>query len=220
MSTGLDETRMKMLGELAEMALVLARDLKEAALVAKTTDEKVRLADAFQKVGRGVRQSLALHAKMERDAQAVERETQAGAAPPTDQIKVRREGRAARIKSEVERLIWTEREKLEEEPYVLRNRLTELLAAEARSETFLDTDPDLQIERLCQALRIPRPIIPTAHPIPDRHPRACPGDPDAPIVQNGPGAAAASPATPASLGPRDKPGDGGAGGGGDFRSSA
>jgi hypothetical protein len=157
MSTGLDETRMKMLGELAEMALVLARDLKEAALVAKTTDEKVRLADAFQKVGRGVRQSLALHAKMERDAQAAQCE----AGPPADQIKARREGRAARIKSEVERLIWTEREKLEEEPYVLRNRLTELLAAEARSETFLDTDPDLQIERLCQVLRIPRPITPS-----------------------------------------------------------
>jgi len=160
MTSGLDETRMKMLGELAEMALVLARDLKEAALVAKTTEEKVRLADAFHRVGRGVRQSLALHAKMERDAQAAERE----AAPAPDQLRARRDGRAARIKSEIERLIWTERERLEEEPYVLRTRLTELVASESRSETFLDTDPDLQIARLCGVLRIPRPATPAAHP--------------------------------------------------------
>jgi hypothetical protein len=158
MSGGLDETRMKMLGELAEMALVLARDLQQAALAAKTADEKVRLADAFHKVGRGVRQSLALHAKMERDVQAAEREPPT---PPADQIKARREGRAARIKSEVERLIWTEREKLEEEPYVLRARLTQLLAVESRAETFLDTDPDLQVARLCQALRVPLPRAPS-----------------------------------------------------------
>jgi hypothetical protein len=206
MTPALDETRMKMLGELAEMALVLARDLKEAALVAKTTEEKVRLADAFQKVGRGVRQSLALHAKMERDAQAAERE----ALPPADQLKARREGRAARLKNVVERLIWTEREKLEETPYVLRTRLAELIAGESRAETFLDTDPDLQIARLCEVLRIPRPT-PADHPASDRHPRACPGDPDAPMAPHDLSVAAAKPSPPsAPLDPRHKAGDDGA----------
>jgi hypothetical protein len=164
MTTALDETRMKMLGELAEMALVLARDLQQAALTAPTLDEKVRLADAFHKVGRGVRQSLALHARMERDA----------VAPPApaaaEAEEARREARAARIRSHVERLIWTEREKLEEEPSALRIQLRALVATESRAEDFLETDPDLQVARLCDALRVPRP------PIPDRHPRACSGD--------------------------------------------
>jgi hypothetical protein len=153
MDAGLDETRMKMLGELAEMALVLARDLQQAALVAETAEEKVRLADAFHKVGRGVRQSLALHARLERDAQLAGAPAQAAA--PAEADRTRREGRAARLRSTVERLIWTEREKLDAEPYVLRIRLQQLIAGESRAEDFLETDPDLQIARLCETLGVP-----------------------------------------------------------------
>jgi hypothetical protein len=170
MTPGLDETRMKMLGELAEMTLVLARDLQQAALTAETTDEKVRLADAFHKVGRGVRQSLALHAKLERDAQAAEREAAAQAAPAAAADQARRQRRAAGLESAIERLIWTEREKLEEEPSVLRIRLGSLVADESRAEGFLETDPELQIDRLCEALRLPRP---------SRRRQAGPAGPDA-----------------------------------------
>src|SRR4051812_19045065 len=60
MDAGLNQTRMQMLGELAEMTLVLARDLQQAALAATDADEKVRLATAFHRIGRGVRQSVAL----------------------------------------------------------------------------------------------------------------------------------------------------------------
>jgi hypothetical protein len=41
------ETRARMLGELAELGLVLARDLQQAAMVAEDAQAKVRLAEAF-----------------------------------------------------------------------------------------------------------------------------------------------------------------------------
>jgi len=140
MDAGLNQTRMKIAGELAELGLVLARDLQQAALQAKETDEKVRLAEAFHHVGRGVRQSLAIHAQFERDA---EREQPSAQEQAVQAEKSRRDQRRSLIKSTVERLIWTERETLEAPDYVLRSRLSSLVAEEARSEGFLDIDPDL-----------------------------------------------------------------------------
>jgi hypothetical protein len=183
MASDLNEARTRMLGELAELGLVLARDLQQAALVAETTEEKARLADAFHKVGRGVRQSLALHARLERDAAVAKQqdEAPAQAAPSSDELKSRREGRAARLKCEVERLIWTERERLDAEPFTLRIRLGRLVANEARAEHFLDTAPEIQLARLCETLGIPQPA--PAHPReggdPSRDPPAADGaDPE------------------------------------------
>ncbi|THD75128.1 MAG: hypothetical protein E7812_17820 [Phenylobacterium sp.] len=156
MTSTLDETRMKMLGELAELGLVLARDLQQAALTAKELDEKVRLADAFHRVGRGVRQSLALHARLERDAQRTEREDDAGRPSPVEAKRVQRK---AQLKSVVERLIWTEREKLDESPTTLRLRLAQMLAAEAETEDFLDLDAEAQVANLCRILGLIPPAV-------------------------------------------------------------
>jgi len=56
------------LGELAELSLMLARDLAAHAREAEDADEKVALAAAFQKMARTARLTLALDAKLDRDA--------------------------------------------------------------------------------------------------------------------------------------------------------
>src|SRR5690348_12235210 len=112
MNESLNETRMKMLGEFAEMALVLSRDLYESALSAKTPEEKVRLTEAFHKVGRGLRQSLALHERFERGAVRAEREDALHARAETQRQAERRK---AQVRAPIERLIWTECEDSEAE---------------------------------------------------------------------------------------------------------
>ncbi|WP_334165496.1 hypothetical protein, partial [Phenylobacterium sp.] len=53
-----------MLAELAAMSLTLARDLQNRALEADTPAEAAKLAAAFQRVARGLRQTLALELKV------------------------------------------------------------------------------------------------------------------------------------------------------------
>src|SRR5438045_6474526 len=57
-----------MLGEIAELALVVARELAVRVRESEDVDQTVALADAFQKVSRVVRLTLALDFKLERDA--------------------------------------------------------------------------------------------------------------------------------------------------------
>src|ERR1700761_3347327 len=64
----------QMLGEIAELSLALARDLATEARGAETPEQKALLADAFQKVSRGLRLTLALNAKLNRDAAREERD--------------------------------------------------------------------------------------------------------------------------------------------------
>jgi hypothetical protein len=173
MDAGLNDTRMKMLGEFAEMALVLGRDLQQAALAAETYEEKVRLADAFHRAGRGMRQSLALHAKFERDGDSTETQTPFQSA--SDQ-RMRREARSATLRRDVERLIWTERERLEEDPDVLGVRLMGLLARESRTEDFLSADPGAQIARLCEMLGVPAPAHSPPSPLAEEGVARSPAD--------------------------------------------
>src|ERR1700710_1254644 len=56
------------LGELVELSLVVARELATRVRESEDTEETVALAGAFQKVSRVVRLTLALDAKLERDA--------------------------------------------------------------------------------------------------------------------------------------------------------
>src|SRR5258708_23287769 len=57
-----------MLGEVAELALMVARELAVRTRESEDVDQTVALADAFQKVSRVVRLSLALDFKLDRDA--------------------------------------------------------------------------------------------------------------------------------------------------------
>ena len=69
-----------MLAELAAMSLTLARDLQNRALEAESADEAAKLAAAFHRVARGLRQTLALELKVIRYKDEAARE--AGAVPP------------------------------------------------------------------------------------------------------------------------------------------
>src|SRR5258705_8315194 len=57
-----------MLGEIAELALMVARELAVRTRQSEDVEQTVALADAFQKVSRVVRLTLALDFKLERDA--------------------------------------------------------------------------------------------------------------------------------------------------------
>jgi hypothetical protein len=182
------ERRLEMLGEFAELALTLARDLHKDALAAEDPAEKVRLAEAFHSMGRGMRQSLALHARLERD----DRQLEADPRPAQDRQE-RRVRRKAEVKAGIERLIWTERERLEEEPYLLRVRLGSLLAAEAETEGFPDEDPQAVIARIGQMLGLSpsRPVHGAGGPSADE-----------PMVGGaGPAGASAAPSPSSGRGP-------------------
>src|SRR5450432_968107 len=58
----------QILGEFAELSLMLARDLAVQARAAEDTDEKVALTTAFQKMARTTRLTLALDFKLDREA--------------------------------------------------------------------------------------------------------------------------------------------------------
>jgi hypothetical protein len=153
-SADIAETRARMLGELAELGLVLARDLQQAALVAEHPQDKVRLAEAFARVGRGVRQSLALHARMEREAMrdAGEAEAEAASLEP-----VRRKRRKAEVRSAIETIIWREHERLDADPDILLEELDAYLDDEARTEGFLHSAAETLVARLCRTLGLPIP---------------------------------------------------------------
>ena len=155
MDPGLNQTRMQMLGEFAELALVLAKDLQQSALVAEDADEKVRYAEAFHRTGRGLRQSLALHAKFERDA---ELSVEDARLREVKRERSARERRKADIKGQVDALIWTERENLDFDLDDCLEAVEQILDAEAETERFLDTDPQVFVRRLCKALRLPSPL--------------------------------------------------------------
>src|SRR5437868_6022036 len=57
-----------MLGEVAELALMVTRELAVRVRESEDVDQTVALADAFHKVSRVVRLTLALDFKLERDA--------------------------------------------------------------------------------------------------------------------------------------------------------
>jgi hypothetical protein len=184
------ETRARMLGELAELGLVLARELQQAALVAEDVQEKVRLADAFARVGRGLRQSLALHARMERESARDARDAEAEAPRMEPALRARRK---AQIRDAVAAVIWREHERLDAEPDLLLEELDLHLAAEVQTDGFLERDPSAEIARLCRAFDLPLPAA------------ASGADPTDSASTNGPASpsAAAPPrARPAGAAPR------------------
>jgi hypothetical protein len=131
----------QMLGEIAELALMVTRELAVRVRESEDVAETVALADAFQKTSRVVRLTLALDFKLERDAtrdaQAEAREAQpavaampARAAPsPTDQRKTR-------VHNLLHRRLWTESEGDSESYDVLFEDLAARLDEAALSPDF------------------------------------------------------------------------------------
>ena len=77
--TEIAERRARVLAKLTELGLELACDLQASALATDDLAAKERLALAFHRVSRSVRQTLALEARIERDMRAQAREDRAEA---------------------------------------------------------------------------------------------------------------------------------------------
>jgi hypothetical protein len=141
----ISETRHgKILAELAQLGLSLAKDLHARALDAESPEDAAKLATAFHRISRGVRQTLALEAKLMRDEQAYLRDF-------AEQLDRRRPERVAQrrrdIHQEVERAIWAEYED-PETFHELKGDLHDVLERESRLATFLDEPLAYQLDRL------------------------------------------------------------------------
>jgi hypothetical protein len=144
------ERQGRMLAELAELGLTLARELQARALSADTPAEAAQLAEAFHRIGRSVRQSLALEAKLNRDAQREAREQHELEARETE---ARRAARKTQLRKGVERLIWDEVEEPEVADAMLRDA-PHFVEREAESEAFLDEPVEAQIARIREVLGV------------------------------------------------------------------
>ena len=133
----------RLLARFAEQAASLAEDLHACALAAETPEQKQALSLAFHRMGRALRQTLALEAKLRRAARREERLDEARA----DEITARRvAARKARVRGAVEALIWDEVE--DDEQLDVFKRLDERLESEDLA------DPDEPVEALIQRIAV------------------------------------------------------------------
>ena len=146
------ERHARMLARYAELALSLAEQLHADAMAAETPDQRAGLAGAFHRICRSGRQSMALEARLVREA-AREARAEAGLGQAAREARI--ELRKKRLAQAVEPLIWTE---VEDEDQVEALQDLELCLAEAAlCEAFLDEPLETQLARLCDALRLPNP---------------------------------------------------------------
>ena len=135
----------QLLGELADMSMALARRFHDAALEAPV-EEAQGLVLGFQRASRNLRQTLALEARLEREARRAVVEIAA-------ERQARRETRRLQVKSTLSNLIWTERESLD-----LGRLLLELdgrIDMASLGEAFLDDPVETVIARLRHDLGLP-----------------------------------------------------------------
>lgn len=149
------ERREQMLGLLAEKTLALACAVQQRALEAETAEEMAQLSHAFVRLGRSVRQSIALHAKEERDRLRGERE----AADAEAQARVQAVGRRKlALRRDVEAILCADWdpgiEKDGGESFELSAALHERIEDLSEAEDFLDLDPDQLIAQLCGDLAV------------------------------------------------------------------
>jgi len=147
----------RILAELSELGLALARKLQAAAVAAQEPKVAAELGLAFHRISRSVRQSLALEARLERererDAREAARAAAAEAQTPRPEPEVLRAlaRRKAEVRDRVERLAWAEFDLEDAEDEALEFLETQLDAL-ARSETFLFDPIEHQVRRLWSQL--------------------------------------------------------------------
>ena len=160
----------QMLGELAELDLALARHVQARALATEDPAQVADLSRAYQRISRCVRQTLALKAKLKRDAEQHARWLEARDVRPPTPAPVQapdpaaHAARAAKRRAELEdavgRVIWAEREydKADWEPRRERRfrRLDGLLDERAHAGAASRGPLDEEIRTLCADLGLSR----------------------------------------------------------------
>jgi hypothetical protein len=157
-----------MLGELAELGLMLARELARQAQACEDPADAERLAAAFNKTSRAVRLTLALDAKLERDgarmaredAEFADRRAEAARALAEQQARALRHApldppppspaqrHKTRVRNLLNRLIWNESEGDAEEYDILRDDLDARLHEAAQCEGFAETPVEVIARRV------------------------------------------------------------------------
>ncbi|MFC3068785.1 flotillin family protein [Phenylobacterium soli] len=137
---------------LFQRGLELALRIQQDAMEAEQPETRAKLATAFHRISRSVRQTAALKLRLEREAKRAVREDQAAVRADRErQVDLRK----TRIKARVEKLIWTEYEG--EDADRRESILEDLLDADALEDDFLDLSPEAEIARLCMDLGLPSP---------------------------------------------------------------
>ena len=137
------ERQDRILAELSELGLTLARGLHAKALAAETAEEAQALGLAFHRISRSVRQTIALEAKLDRERRRQDHDDRRDA-EQRDEAKARQ--RKAQVRSAVERAIWAEAEGDEAE--LLICELDDRLGDDALAEGFLDAPIETLIARI------------------------------------------------------------------------
>lgn len=149
MTSGNDmaERHARAFAELSELGMALARDLQARALAAADDDTAQALGRAFHAVARTVRQTMALEARLARDAVRHAREAAEAAEIAGRDRPARSEKRRAEIREVLVRHIWTEAEN-EDIGLELTWAMDEMLKDAMVSTTFLDRPLEVWIEKI------------------------------------------------------------------------
>ena len=141
----------QMLGEFAEWLHASAREAHQRLMASETADDFATYNNSLHKLGRNLRQTLALHKRF-----ADERlEAEAEAAQEAEEVReAPREWKVSRVRNALERLVWDEHERDEDYDDGPGERLLEdiderlhHLSYEAE---FLQTSDEALIARLCE----------------------------------------------------------------------
>ncbi|MCR5877228.1 hypothetical protein [Phenylobacterium sp. J367] len=160
---------------LAGMSLELCRDLQQRALNAESPEDAVRLATAFHRVSRGLRQTLALELKLVRYKDEVAEKAKAKAKADLAEARAKAEAETRELAVDQRRkdvweqvgdCFWTEHEGADwnlpddgierpdrpppEDP--MWDRLEAFLDAEEAKPDFLTRDFDLLVIEACDAI--------------------------------------------------------------------
>lgn len=149
---------------LTEQGLELCADLKDAALETQDLHAKAELALAHQRVGRSIRQTLALEARLLHGEGQLAREREDAAQA---QVRAARHDKVAKVRSGVHRLVWTEaeREELDEdETEALIDRADKLIDFDADAGVLHDEPLEAAVTRLAREVGIKLAPSPEAEP--------------------------------------------------------
>jgi hypothetical protein len=172
------EAQEQALGIFADAVLKLALDIQQQALAAEDLDQKVRAAGAVHQLGRGLRQTIALQAKLAREArrEAAHDPAPQAAAPaaPTDPKTVAVSRRRDWLTRGIERCVWNEYDREDETEEFTGDSLLEDFAERlsdlmADPDAFLALEPTELMVQLCKELGLKPPeFAPPAPPVPAR----------------------------------------------------
>jgi hypothetical protein len=147
-------------------------ELAELGMEAEDAEEAERLALAFHRLSRSVRQTFALQARLERDARRDLVETERHAeAVRSERVTARR----AQVDASISRLIWTEAERPEIGDLLME--LTRTLTEESFGDTFLDGPVEALVDRIKAKLGLAANDAKAARP-PDSRRRGLPAIPE------------------------------------------